>query len=102
MVINQEIIQYIVETVGKPILVVYNENQVYHYLLDSFTPVNQSNHIHQNMVAGKNIDNLIKSIKGFSHGTFSTDQVSILTKIEEITVTKFEFPDKFKWVKINQ
>ncbi len=100
MLNNLETLTYVTRVTGKPIVTIYNdvEGTVYYYLVDSFKPANPSSHIHDNELQGRNIEGLMKSIHGYSHGFNATDDQSILTKVDELPVVKFSWQN-FRWVK---
>lgn len=84
---------------GKRILIVFNdiENKRYIYLLNTFQAASPSNHIHTNTFEGVEISNMLKGISSFAAGSMPSEEVAILTKLNELPLEKLEFND-FKWV----
>ena len=103
MIQDIKTLTYLTGVIGKPILAIFNseENRYYYYLLESYKMYNPSNYLFENSVTGKNIDDLVKSIKSFAAGSISNEHGVILTKIESISTDKFNFSNDFKWILIN-
>ena len=101
---NQEVISYVISTVGSPVVVIYNdiEDKKYYYLVDEFNPAIPSNYVFDNRLRGRSINNLLAGITTFSHGNSNMDTQAILTKTSELDIVEFRFPTSFKWIKFER
>lgn len=101
MIENYAILLYVSLTTGKPVVTVYNDIECrwYFYLVDTWTPANPSNHIHDNFLEGRDLAGLLLAIQGFSHGYDHTSDQAVLTKINELPKVKLNF-NGFKWIKL--
>ena len=100
MISNKEQLLYISSIVGLPIIYIWNdiEQKGYYYLAVEFKPAIPSNYIFDNQLTGKDISSILTSLGGFSHGISGIDEVSILTKINELPAQKMTF-NGFRWIK---
>jgi len=101
MIINRESLLYISTVTGKPVVAVFNdcEEKWYFYLSDEFKPANPGNHVYDNFLSGRDLSGLLTSLGGYSHGFETSNDISVLTKINEIPLQKFTF-NRFKWIKL--
>jgi len=110
MIDNIDILMYICQVTGKPVLIIYNDKEQdstvltqkdkrYFYLIDSFTPANAGNHIYDCKVQGRDLSGVLNSIQGYSHGHSSASDQALMTKVDELPVQKFEF-NGFRWIKV--
>lgn len=102
MIKNIDSLQYVATVTGKPVVAIHNKSEDvwYFYLVDDFRPSNPSNHIHDNTLVGKNIMPLLTSITGYAHGVTTSSDTALLTKVEELPLTRAVFSCDFRWIKI--
>jgi len=97
MIQDQDSLQYIINKVGKTILVIHDvDDKDYCYLIEEFKPANPSNHIHDNFVKGRCINGVIQALGSFSNG-FSVGDLTLSQKMMEIPIQNFVFSD-LKWI----
>jgi hypothetical protein len=103
MISNAPILEYIAEVTGKPVVAILNdtENKWYFYSVDSFSPANPSNHIHDSSLSGRDLSSMLNSMTGFAHGHDVATDNAIINKVNEIIVSKITF-NGLRWIKFNK
>jgi hypothetical protein len=102
MILLSDTLTYLCQITGKPIIYLYNdiEQKNYYYLVDTFKPADAGNHMYDNDLQGRNLEGMLNSVQGYSHGNNANSDQAILTKIEELPVIKLTFHG-FRWIKFN-
>ena len=98
MIKNQDTLQYIVDKLGKTVLVIHNDkdSEEYYYLIEEFRPANPTIHVYDNFVKGRYINGVLVAINGFANG-LSVGDVTLQQKILEQPIHNFSFSN-FKWI----
>ena len=100
MIDKSQTLSLLCNITGKEIVLIYNdiEKRGYFFLLDNYKLANPGNYIFENSIKGRDISPLVDSLQSYINNFDTSNNQSILTKIDELPLISFTFRD-FRWVK---